>query len=298
MKDEFGELGERHGKAHKVFLEMDAREHREPDKPSRFRNLPWIMIPFFIVAVAGIVLSASRTGFVFYDIARAQFGSDGLFPITEAITEVIVVDLFVVLARYVVILIHYQRTHESKEITAWIWRGFWTAFGVAIAANVYSSVKLLPIIQGIRPVLDLIMGLSVGISVPLLAFISGDILGILWVNALDAREKSTLVYQEALRLFNEARERRFNSRKKDFGLVIKAQIEPVNAVNPVHLTTRNKIERTSKQLDRALEWLENNPGHLKTPSRELVERVGVSHVTIYKAQQIMLGDGYANGRVQ
>lgn len=296
MKDQFHDLADRHEKAYAAFLKMDRLEHPEPKKPGVFRHLPWIMIPFAIVALAGIVLSASRTAFVFYDIALAQFNNVvGLLPTAEAINAIIVVDLSFVIFRYVTILLHYQRTKEAKEISVWMGRGFGTSFGVALTANVYSSVQRLPMLQAVKPFLDLAMGLAVGISVPILAFISGDILGILWVNALEKREHSWEVYLQELNDFNEARERRWATRKKDYGLSIKANIEAVQPVKPVKFNEINKRERVSKQTLKALQWLEKHPGNLDTPSRELVGKIGVSHVTIYKAQQIMKGGNYLNG---
>lgn len=62
-------------------------------------------------------------------------------------------------------------------------------------------------------------------------------------------------------------------------------IEPVSAVNLRKFTT----DRPSKKLQKALDWLRDNPGHLDTPSRDIDALIGVSHMTVFKAQQIMKG---------
>jgi len=67
-------------------------------------------------------------------------------------------------------------------------------------------------------------------------------------------------------------------------------ISPVNsAVNSVNLQER-EVERPSKKLQQALDWLRDNPGYLDTPSRDIAALVGVSHMTVNKAQRMMKGE--------
>jgi len=47
------------------------------------------------------------------------------------------------------------------------------------------------------------------------------------------------------------------------------------------------VQRPSPKLQKALDWLQAHPGHLDTPSRELEAEVGVSHMTVYKAQRLL-----------
>lgn len=68
------------------------------------------------------------------------------------------------------------------------------------------------------------------------------------------------------------------------------ELETISAVNSVNLHDL-QVKRPSAKLQKALDWLRDNPGHLDTPSRELEVELELSHMTIYKAQQIMKGLG-------
>lgn len=43
----------------------------------------------------------------------------------------------------------------------------------------------------------------------------------------------------------------------------------------------------ASKLQQALDWLQANPGNLNVPSRDIASLVGVSHMTVNKAQRIM-----------
>lgn len=68
--------------------------------------------------------------------------------------------------------------------------------------------------------------------------------------------------------------------------VIQSQNTEAEVVNLRKFTT----DRPSKKLQMALDWLSANPGNLDASSRDLESVIGVSHMTIYKAQQILKGD--------
>ncbi len=65
-----------------------------------------------------------------------------------------------------------------------------------------------------------------------------------------------------------------------------ASLRGAAPVNPGQFTTV-PVQRPSPKLQKALDWLEAHPGHLDTPSRDLEVEVGVSHMTIYKAQRLL-----------
>jgi len=61
---------------------------------------------------------------------------------------------------------------------------------------------------------------------------------------------------------------------------------PVKSVNLQNLP----VERPSKKLQTALDWLAEHPEHLSTPSRQIADQIGVSHMTINKAHRILRGE--------
>lgn len=72
-------------------------------------------------------------------------------------------------------------------------------------------------------------------------------------------------------------------------VVTKAPETPISPVNSVNLQVL-PAERPSKKLQQALDWLRDNPGHLDTPSRDIAAMVGVSHMTVNKAQRMLKGE--------
>lgn len=164
-------------------------------------------------------------------------------------------------------------------------------FFIAMVANV-TSISEIYQRGGDLNIGGTVVSLAFGIGMPFIALMAGK----LFVNihnterGLDKKSRDT--YAEM--------QRRFDARiLAAWTAYQKAQNEAVKVVNHVQLTDKQPQKRASRQLEMALEWLEKNPGNLDTPSRDLVERVGVSHVTIYKAQQIMKGnDKYTNGHIQ
>lgn len=83
-----------------------------------------------------------------------------------------------------------------------------------------------------------------------------------------------------------------NATMRDLIDALRGGITPVGVpeptVNPVNLQVL-PAERPSKKLQAALDWLAAHPGNLDTPSRDLAIEIGVSHMTVHKAQQIMKG---------
>ena len=72
-------------------------------------------------------------------------------------------------------------------------------------------------------------------------------------------------------------------------LVNQQQNSREELVNSVNLQILQPIERPSKVLQRALDWLSAHPERLQETSRKLATEIGVSHTTVAKAQQLMKG---------
>lgn len=239
---------------------------------SSAREFFWIGF-WLVVATGAAVFSAAHT----IPAAELTILKDVASRSQLAVTAFIIVELVI-----------FGAAAGRREI-AWL---KWLLIGavlVALAGNISSSIRA--VYENGGDLINQFGGVLLAIIAPLTALAAGEVLHI----QLDKRN-------EKLRISNEE----FDERNKDVSSKIlqaytkyektwRQQNTPVQPVNPVNLTTKNKVERPSKQLEKALEWLEANPAELKTPSRDLVGKIGVSHVTIYKAQQIMLADGYSNG---
>lgn len=217
-------VAERREHAWRSFDRGFSTENPPPTAPKAWQGLPWIMIPFFIIAAAGVALSSLRTAPVFQRIALNIVGIE--FATFEAVLAIIVVDIYIVVSRYMQAVLHGD-SGDSENTLKWMKRGFWTAFVIAIFANLYASVGDLPIVLPLKPYIDLVVGLAVGLSAPLLAFISGDILGILWVQSDKKRKSIWREYRRTMAEWNKARSRAWAVQKADYGLKIKVESLPV-----------------------------------------------------------------------
>jgi len=227
---------ERHEKAYAAFTQIYALERPKPQPPRWYEGLPYQMIPFSLIAIAGILLSALRTAPVFQSTAEPIVGET--LSYAEAILAVIVIEVFVVVGRYTWVLLNAQDGESNVgEVKAWMRAGFWFAFAIAAIANLYASVSHLPILAVVKPILDLIMAVLVGLSAPVLAFISADILGILWARSDRRRTELRQAFEDAMNNWFEGRENSWNARKKDYGL--KLVVADATASFAVHSVNRS-----------------------------------------------------------
>ena len=158
-------------------------------------------------------------------------------------------------------------------------------FFIAMVANV-TSISEIYESGGVLNLGGTIVSFAFGVGMPFIALMAGKLFVNIHNTERGLEQKSRETYAELCKRFHQKVLAAWTTYQK-------AQKLPVQSV---YLQNKQVQKRVSRQLEKALEWLEMNPSHLKTPSRELVEKVGASHVTIYKAQQIMLGnDEYTNG---
>lgn len=282
--NQFTEYGEKHSAAHEVFSKTYDTENPPPEMPEVSKSDWYVPVVLMGLVIASVIVSGSRTVF--------EFGG-GFIGIAA----------FVMLELAIVAFSFYRTridtgTDRIQNVRKKTTYGLYLAFTVAVAANVHATLKQ----DGaeITPLVNTAILLLVAISAPTLAFITGDIMAIEYLRSSRIEADVKKQHEANLQTWKESKHRAWQRKQKEWG--IKIISEPVQAVNPVQLTDKqaeNKQERPSKQFDKAVEWLIANPGYLDTASRELVEQIGVSHVTIYKAQQFVKGNnGYMNGRSQ
>ncbi|NLA96592.1 MAG: hypothetical protein GX838_07115, partial [Clostridiaceae bacterium] len=83
----FEQHATRHEKAWEAFNRIYIAEHDKPAAPRWYQGLPYTMIPFGIIAFAGILLSSLRTAPVFRSIAEPLVGAE--LSAVEAILAVV-----------------------------------------------------------------------------------------------------------------------------------------------------------------------------------------------------------------
>lgn len=288
-------LADRHEAAYGSFLRQYTLEHPQPSEPKWFQGLPLLMIPFGLIAVAAISLSALRTAPVFQQVAMPVVGLE--LSYVEAVLAIIVIEVFVVTGRYVLLLFQAKtKSLNADEVKGWIRAGFWTAFSVAVLANLYASSGHLPMLQPIKPVVDLIIGVLVGISAPFLAFIIADILAVLWITSERHRKELREQFQTAMSDYLEARQRVWNTVKtRQYGIKVEVEREPVQKVsngnsigNPVEnvraiLPSVSTLGHT-KQPDaskKVRDYLAEHEEALEMNPLEIAAMLGVGKSTVY-----------------
>lgn len=65
--------------------------------------------------------------------------------------------------------------------------------------------------------------------------------------------------------------------------MLKSPVLPVTSVTSYLL--QDAREKPSKQFQKAIDWLNEHPEHINTPSRDISALVGVSHMTVNRAQR-------------
>jgi len=227
------------------------------------------MIPFAIIATAGILLSALRTAPVFQAIAEPIVGAT--LSYVEAILAVVVIEVFVVIGRYSLVVLSAQDGESNiDEVKKWMRYGFRFAFTIAALANLYASVTHLPIVAPVKPILDLVVAILVGLSAPVLAFISADILAVLWARSERRRADLRSKFDTAMTAWFDAREKSWNAKKKDYGLRILVENPVSNSIPafsngiPLEALAGNRSEIIPS---------ESTLGHKKAPNaRTLAEQ--------------------------
>lgn len=279
--NQFDEYDEKRSAAYLAFLKEFEDENPQPVRGKVERSDWFIPVALFVLVAASIYVSANRT------IEEFGGGSVGL-------AAFIMVDIAVIAFAFYITRMNVN-TDRVAYTRRMAWAGVFLAFFVAIAANLSDVLRKHGVY--VSPDVATILNGLVAVSAPTLAFISGHILAVEYLKFSRRDQELDKRLEEAQKQYKADRHKAWQSRKRQWG--IKIESEPVKAVNPVHLTDKQPQKRASKQLDQAIEWLIANPGNLDVSSRDLVEQIGVSYVTIYKAQQIVKAEhGYQNGHAQ
>jgi hypothetical protein len=256
--------------AYDVWSSAYEAQFPRPPKPPPFAGRPWLMIPFGLIAVSAIILSALRTAPIFQKIAEPLVGASlsGL----EAALALVVIEVSLVITRYMMVL-HANETHtlDVQRLNVWMMRGFWLAFFVAVGANIYASVAHvileIPSLAPALPVIDLAMATVVGVSAPILAFISGDILAMLWITSEKRRADLLASWEESVSDWNNRRDRRW---ERD-----KSRLESPVVVRELSPQIPEKTETRSKR-DILFDHFREHPESLTLSAREIERLTGVS----------------------
>jgi hypothetical protein len=274
--NQFNEYTEKHSAAYIAFTKEFEAENPEPERGNPDYSDWFVPVGLLVMVVASIIVSGSRT--------IEEFGGGIVGWSAFIMVEIAIIAFAFYITR---MNVNIDRVEYTRRMA---WAGVILAFLVAIAANLADVLRKHGVY--VSPEFATILNGFVAISAPTLAFISGHILAVEYLKMSQRWKEIEKRFEEAKAAYKEAKHKTWQARKRQWG--IRIQAEPVQAINPLNLIKNNR-ERPSKKLQIALDWLAAHPEHINTESRELVNDVGVSYGTIWKAQQIMKGGKYDNG---
>ncbi len=147
-----------------------------------------------VLVVASVVVSGSHTVPVFAD--SLPTGTHPIIALIVSVAAFVAIEVAILVYAYQrVEKAHADNPNMSKDVQRLMGYGLALAISVALGANVYSVLKphmvgeLTSIWQGV----SIIVATLVGISAPVLAFIAGELFGLMNV---EARERKNTVFNE------------------------------------------------------------------------------------------------------
>lgn len=224
----------------------------------------WLKGATLVMFLAAALLSAVHTIPVVYATIPTSPVIAPEVRIAAANSSIIAFELGILLSAFLM-------ASRSSMALAWVLLGI--MFTGTVVANVYSISQVSEAHIGAG-----IVTLIFGAGIPIIALAAGKLFVNIYTAEFNADKRANATYREALKQWDAVVLRAWSGYRKE---VEKRRGEPVKNVN-FNDVKRNK---PGKKLSQAVKWLNEHPEHLDTESRELAETIGVSHVTIWKAQQ-------------
>jgi len=266
------------------------RENPPPPKPSRWVGVPWMMAPFALIAFAGSALSALRTAPVFIRIAGLTDGPEA--AIAEGILAMIAVDLAVVAFRYVLVLLEYRGRESDAAITGRVKMGFWVAFTTQTIAQIYAVRGIAEMLNRFSGWLELGVALTAALSGMVLAFVTGEIMAVLWMRAQAAREQADLKYRQDTDEWLESMRRSWNRKKAALGIEASALRQRLS--ESVTDRAADRPDAISPSVTKALTWLRENPDATVLPVRTIADMAGVNRDAVSRARRMLTASATKN----
>lgn len=228
---------------------------------SSLSTIFWIGF-WVIVSIGAAIFSGAHTipaalKTLFEDIANREYLAQTAFVIVE----------FVIFGAA-------AKRHEIK----WLNILLLCSISVALIANTSSSVAA--VAQNDGSWLDQISGILLSIIAPVTALAAGEVLHLQLSGLAERKAKADEDFRQQWKELDA----KINAAYTKLEREQKAELEAINSLN---LIKNNNLTRQkpSVKLQKALDYLTDNPDKLDIPARELEEEIGMSYGTIFRAQQ-------------
>ncbi len=242
------------------------------------------------MVIASVIVSAYHTIPIFI--------GDDLTVITfiVAVAVFIMVELAIVSLTYINIKKSYELDPtKHTDVLKWLRAGLGLVFTVAIGANVYSTTRAVGFVS---PEVDLFISIIVGLSAPVMAFVSGEVLAMTTVDghhrqhALDAEYDVKMVeYQDEFLKAWDAR------KSKIMGSVTVSKEPSEHVPSPsIGISNGNHMlpsastvghKKAPDAAERVRKYYSDNPEALELSPLEVSQVLGIGKSTVYNVRNEM-----------
>jgi cytochrome c biogenesis protein CcdA len=266
MSVDYGEIEARYNSAYTAFRSTYTTQHPQPTAQQfarrNIRNNKSLRRFLIALVIASIIVSGSHTIPTF---AESLPDNWGFLRVVVGLAAFAMVELGVILYAYQRVEKSYQENanyaHTIKHLMG---IGMGLGLVVALGANLYSSLK--PIFADATEtsaagwdVVQLIVFILVGISAPILAFIAGEVFGMLDVEERQARAKTIEDYENALLAWEEGLRVAWGEAENQWGARVKLKVERPSAVRLSDTSVR--LSDTGRQTDNVSDKQSDRHGH-------------------------------------
>lgn len=279
----------RYERAYAVFKSTYELRYPPPERAVTKRENTGAVLALAALVLASVIVSGSRT--------IGEFGGGVI-----GLAGFVMIEVGIVAYAFIRTRVDYDDTRH-QSVKKLVGMGMWLAFFVAVFANVHSTLKA----GGVLPEwLDTIVLLVLGFSAPVLAFISGDVLGMLAVMDASRARRADREYQDAMRIWADGLNASWNAQKQRMGVGAPSAVSITDgqktAQNPalsVRTTTYGQAdgrghgygtgyERRNDARDKVRAYLEANPDAFNLTVRDLAERAGVGKTVAASVRKEMI----------
>lgn len=295
---QFQDVAELHEQAYQAFSRMDAREHPAPLAPRWYQTFNFTMVIYAVALSASFALSSLSTGSVVSDSAKHFLGVE--LAMLEAVLSVLTLELVFSGTRFVMIFTDYKLRGVIPDSQTWMKAGFWLSFAMILLTNLYFRLGKLPDMNAdLKSLMDVILGFMLAVAVPVMAFVSGDVLAILYITGDKARALLVGDYNTKMTTYLEARNRRWSVRKRDFGISDKLNAarqrlsveSSRESVVAIPATTQSRVVSSSATAATILATKMKSDGLVEASNATLKSTYGgMSDSTISTARRIARGE--------
>lgn len=208
------------------------------------------------------------------------------------------VELAVVSLTYINIKKSYElNPQKHRDVLKWLRAGLGLVFAVAVGANVYSTTRAVGFISG---EVDLAISILVGLSAPVMAFVSGEVLAMTTVDGQHQQRQMDNDFDVKMVEYQDAFLKAWDARKNKMVGAVTVSKDASNSIP--NLSIGNSIgtpalpsnstvghRKAPDAAERVRKYYTENPEALELSPLEVSQLLGIGKSTVYNIRNEMKG---------